>query len=368
MTERQYWLYMSRVIGIDTRRKQLALEMFGGPEGVYRAGEEQLKKCPALEEKHIGQLLVFRNEDFAAEEEKLAEAGINFVTYLDAEYPEKLRYLPDMPLTLFYRGSLPEKCRPSVAIVGSRKCSFYGREMCLDFAKRLAECKIDIISGMALGVDGFAHRGAMEAGGKTYAVLGSGADVCYPAQNRDIYRRLSEPDGAGGGIISEYYPGTAPLPMLFPPRNRIISGLADVLLVVEARLHSGTAITVGHALEQGKEVFAIPGRIGDSISDGCNQLIKNGARLTTGPEDIVEELKTQYEILLQVEKKKKKNLRAGLSGEEQKIYKELSLQPVTINELSVRTGLSCGVISKSIVRLEMMDLAEEVGKNSYIGR
>lgn len=369
MTERQYWLYFSGVVGLESRKKIFALDMFGGPEGIYRAGEEQLRKCPVLGENHIGQLMALKNVDYSEEEEKFQQDNIHFVTYLEETYPEKLRYIPDMPLTLFYKGSLPENLRPSVAIVGSRKCSFYGREMCLDFSKRLAECGIDIISGMALGVDGFAHRGALEAGGRTYAVVGSGVDICYPTQNKDIYRRLSEENGDNpGGVISEYYPGTTPLPLLFPQRNRIISGLADVLLVVEARIHSGTAITVGHALEQGREVFAIPGRIGDTVSDGCNQLIKNGARLTTGPEDIVEELKAQYEMLLQVEKKKKKAKLDGLSPDEQIIYKELSLQPMSLSELAEKTGLPCGVLSKALVRMEMMDIAEEVGKNSYIGK
>lgn len=381
MTGKEYWLYLSRVKGMESGRRKILLEMLGSPEEIYKAGEATLRSIPLLEDFHIGQLLNYRNTDYEKELESFTKAGIGFVTVDDKEFPGRLRDIPDAPPFLFYKGELPGKDKPSVAMVGSRKCSIYGREMCLKFSESLAEAGIDIISGMAAGVDGFAHRGAIKAGGKTYAVLGCGVDVCYPAMNRDIFDILSgkqdrirtdktESDGENvkscGGIISEYYPGDKALPYNFPQRNRIISGLSDILLVVEAGKKSGTFITVDHALEQGREIFAIPGRIGDTVSDGCNSLIKNGAMMATEPDDIIEELKSHYEMLLTVEKKKKKTIKEKLTAEEKEVYERLEPVPIGINEISGLTGVGFDRLSMILISLELKGLIKEVGKNLYI--
>ena len=381
MTGKEYWLYLSRVKGMESGRRRILLDMLGTPEEIYKAGEAMLRSIPLLEDFHIGQLLDYRNTDYEKELESFIKAGIGFVTVDEKEYPGRLRDIPDAPPFLFYKGELPGQDKPSVAMVGSRKCSIYGREMCLKFSESLAAAGIDIISGMAAGVDGFAHRGAIKAGGKTYAVLGCGVDVCYPAMNRDIFDTLSgkqdrirtdktESDGDNvksyGGIISEYYPGDKALPYNFPQRNRIISGLCDILLVVEAGKKSGTFITVDHALEQGREIFAIPGRIGDTVSDGCNSLIKNGAMMATEPDDIIEELKNHYEMLLTVEKKKKKTVKEKLSGEEKEVYDRLEPVPIGINEISGLTGVGFDRLSMILISLELKGLIKEVGKNLYI--
>ncbi len=381
MTGKEYWLYLSRVKGMESGRRRILLDMLGTPEEIYKAGEAMLRSIPLLEDFHIGQLLNYRNTDYEKELESFTKAGIGFVTVDEKEYPGRLRDIPDAPPFLFYKGELPGQDKPSVAMVGSRKCSIYGREMCLKFSDSLAEAGIDIISGMAAGVDGFAHRGAIKAGGKTYAVLGCGVDVCYPAMNRDIFDTLSgkqdrirtdKTESGGdnvksyGGIISEYYPGDKALPYNFPQRNRIISGLCDILLVVEAGKKSGTFITVDHALEQGREIFAIPGRIGDTVSDGCNSLIKNGAMMATEPDDIIEELKNHYEMLLTVEKKKKKTVKEKLSGEEKEVYDRLEPVPIGINEISGLTGVGFDRLSMILISLELKGLIKEVGKNLYI--
>lgn len=381
MTGKEYWLYLSRVKGMESGRRRLLLDMLGTPEEIYKAGEAMLRSIPLLEDFHIGQLLNYRNTDYEKEIESFTKAGIGFVTVDEKEYPGRLRDIPDAPPFLFFKGELPGDNKPAVAMVGSRKCSIYGREMCLKFSESLAAAGIDIISGMAAGVDGFAHRGAIKAGGKTYAVLGCGVDVCYPAMNRDIFDTLSgkqdrirtdktESDGENvksyGGIISEYYPGDKALPYNFPQRNRIISGLCDILLVVEAGKKSGTFITVDHALEQGREIFAIPGRIGDTVSDGCNSLIKNGAMMATEPDDIIEELKNHYEMLLTVEKKKKKTVKEKLSGEEKEVYDRLEPVPIGINEISGLTGVGFDRLSMILISLELKGLIKEVGKNLYI--
>lgn len=381
MTGKEYWLYLSRVKGMESGRRKILLDMLGTPEEIYKAGEAMLRSIPLLEDFHIGQLLNYRNTDYEKELESFTKAGIGFVTVDEKEYPGRLRDIPDAPPFLFFKGELPGDNEPAVAMVGSRKCSIYGREMCLKFSESLAAAGIDIISGMAAGVDGFAHRGAIKVGGKTYAVLGCGVDVCYPAMNRDIFDTLSgkqdrirtdKTESGGdnvksyGGIISEYYPGDKALPYNFPQRNRIISGLCDILLVVEAGKKSGTFITVDHALEQGREIFAIPGRIGDTVSDGCNSLIKNGAMMATEPDDIIEELKNHYEMLLTVEKKKKKTVKEKLSGEEKEVYDRLEPVPIGINEISGLTGVGFDRLSMILISLELKGLIKEVGKNLYI--
>lgn len=387
MTDREYWLYLSRVKGMESGRRKILLEMFGSAGNIYGATEQELRNIPLLEDFHIDQLIAYRNTDYTKELERFERQGIGFVTVDDEDFPEKLREIPDAPPFLFYKGELPGRDVPAVAMVGSRKCSIYGREMCLKFAERLAGAGILIISGMAAGVDGFSHRGAIKAGGKTMAVLGCGVDVCYPSMNRDIFDTLSgvdsfysrsltgkkdndkDPDGNGlhfGCLISEYYPGDKALPYNFPQRNRIISGLCDILLVVEAGKKSGTFITVDHALEQGREIFAIPGRIGDSVSDGCNSLIKNGAMMATEPEDIIEELKAKYTMLLAAEKSRKKGKKTELPEDEKKVYENLDVVPTQINEIAERTGIDPGTLGQLLIGMELKGLIKEVGKNLYI--
>lgn len=215
------------------------------------------------------------------------EAGIRVVERGERDYPARLLEIPDPPERLYVLGRLPEEKIPSVAIIGARECSEYGSYV----AARLGECMgrngIQVISGMARGIDGIGQTAALDAGGSSFAVLGSGVDVCYPARNRRLYERLRE----RGGVLSEYPPGTPALSRNFPPRNRIVSGLADAVVVVEAREKSGTLITVDMALEQGKEVYAVPGRVTDALSSGCNRLVKLGAAVLLDPEELAEELR-----------------------------------------------------------------------------
>ena len=215
------------------------------------------------------------------------EAGIRMVERGERDYPARLLEIPDPPERLYVLGRLPEEKVPSVAIIGARECSEYGSYV----AARLGECMgrngIQVISGMARGIDGIGQTAALDVGGSSFAVLGSGVDVCYPARNRRLYERLRE----RGGVLSEYPPGTPALSRNFPPRNRIVSGLADAVVVVEAREKSGTLITVDMALEQGKEVYAVPGRVTDALSSGCNRLVKLGAAMLLDPEELAEELR-----------------------------------------------------------------------------
>ena len=363
MKKREYWLYLAGIKGLESGRRAILLNMFGNPEEIFKASESALRNIPLLEDYHIDQLMKKRNIDYEAEAERFDKQGIGFVTIEDKDFPEKLKDIPDAPAFLFYKGRIPKDTEPSVAVIGSRKCSYYGREMCVKFSKKLSEAGIIIVSGMAVGVDGFAHRGALEVGGRTIAVLGCGVDICYPSMNRDIYEKAALNDSC---IVSEYYPGNPPLPYNFPQRNRIISGLSDIVLVVEAGRKSGTFITVDHALEQGKEIFAIPGRIGDVVSDGCNSLIKNGAHMATEPDDLIEELKGKYEMLIKAEKNRRRRKTAVLDGNEELIFNCLTYQPVQFNEISEKTGIPCEQLSVLLIGLEMKDLITEVDKNMYI--
>lgn len=250
------------------------------------------KSAPYL--KRIGAEYAKNEESFIKRAENLYEkylrAGIRFTFTGDEDYPKKLKDIPMQPFGIFYRGKLPDESRPAVSMIGARECSEYGRRCAELFGKTLAGYGVQIISGMARGIDGTSQRAALEGGGDTYGVLGSGVDVIYPKENALLYRDVM----ANGGVISEYRPGTAAKSNLFPARNRIISGLCDLLLVVEARHRSGTYITVCQALEQGRDIYAVPGRITDGLSDGCNQLIKDGAGIASDPGVILDALSATF--------------------------------------------------------------------------
>ena len=275
-----YWL--ANVGGLGTASRECLLEAFDTGAAVYAAQEKHL--AMVLEKVKLEKLLEKRKTwDLDREYARLQERQILFVCTADAEYPERLRHIPDHPFGIYYKGRLPQPQKLAVAVVGARECSDYGRFIATELGKELGAAGVQVISGMARGIDGISQLAALEAGGESYAVLGNGVDICYPKGNRPVYDRML----VQGGILSIYPPGTAPKPQLFPPRNRIVSGLADVLVVVEARQKSGTLITVDMALEQGREVYAVPGRITDRLSDGCNKLVKDGALVFLSPRDFM---------------------------------------------------------------------------------
>ena len=262
---------------------------------LFEMGEEELQKAVSGRYRDLknagaatGRLLRARCLDPQGLEEQIMRTKVRYVTILDEEYPAKLRETPDPPYLLYYIGSLPDERLPSVGMIGTRASTVYGRKQAEQFASALAFAGVQIISGMARGIDGVSGRSALLAGGRSFAVLGCGPDICYPEENRDLYEQLQLQEGSG--ILSEYCPGTQPVSGLFPLRNRIISGLSDALLVVEARERSGTMITVERALDQNREVYALPARVTDAASSGCLQLLRQGAMIATRPEDILEDI------------------------------------------------------------------------------
>ena len=287
LTEKDYamWLFNVESIGNASMDKLLCSGL--SCKDVYGLSSKELSKV--LSHKQVENIERSRYSwDFENEKNKLLSKGIRFVSRIDEDFPDKLKNIPNAPFAIYVKGKLPDPNVPSVAVVGARMCSDYGRFMARQFGRDLAIAGIQVISGMARGVDGIAQNAAVAAGGASFGVLGCGVDICYPPENKEIYDALT----ASGGLISEYPPGMEPIAKFFPLRNRIISALADVLVVVEARRKSGTTITVDTALEQGREVFAVPGRASDRLSDGCNYLISQGAGVAISAADVIDRIWT----------------------------------------------------------------------------
>lgn len=283
------------------------------------------------------------------------EIRIQYIRQEESGYPEKLKVYKGMPKGLYFLGRLPDKDRPSVAVVGARRSDSYGNETARTFAKELAAKGVQIISGMAWGIDGMAHEGALEAGGDTFAVLGCGVDICYPAGHRRLYERIMEK----GGILSEQPPGMPPIGGHFPARNRIISGLSDLVLVVEAKEKSGSLITADFALDQGKDIFAVPGRVTDARSKGCLNLIRQGAGVADSPQAVLDALG----IFSGKNKEPEKIL---LAKEENIVYSWIRLQPVSLEELVRKTQMPVQKVLRILVELELKGCIREIQKNDYI--
>ena len=291
--------------------------------------------------------------------EEKPEEKILRISSKSAEYPEKLNNYPKMPEILFVKGRLPDRKKPSIAIVGARACSTYGRIQAFRYAKVLSSAGVQIISGMAYGIDAEAHKGALEGGTATYAVLAGGVDICYPAGNKALYERILR---EGGGIISEQPPGMRARNYFFPARNRIISGLADMVLIVEAREKSGSLITAQWALDQGKTVYAIPGPVNEELSIGCHKLIYDGAGIAYSPEILLRELGMNYEN--KVKSDSKNDL--GLASDLKLVYSCLDLRPKSMDFLIQKTGLPPEKIGSLMLELTLSGLALEVGRHYYV--
>lgn len=335
------------------------LETYKSIEEIYRSDEKKLREQGKLTEEETEQFIKLREEfDAKSEWEKLHDRGIKFVALCDSEYPDKLRKYQERPFFLFYKGNLPKDYIPSVAMVGARACSNYGRTMAKNIGKELSANGVQIISGMARGIDTYSQLGAVSGGTPTFAVLGCGVDICYPTENIELYQDILE---NGGGIISEYIPEDAPLAWHFPQRNRIISGLADKIAIIEAKEKSGSLITVEWALEQGKDIFAVPGRVNDVMSAGCNRLLKAGAGVLTEASDILSDLNYNMDSIIKITSLNEKNLEKDLLL----VYSELGLHPKSVQHIIEETRLEYGVIMEILLKLQLMGLVEETCKNYY---
>ncbi len=294
---------------------------------------------------------------------------VRYISRLDADFPEKLKNISDPPSGIYVKGRLPNENVKTVAIVGARNCSEYGKKLTAYFASQLAASGVQVISGLARGVDGIAQINAVRSGGSTWGILGCGVDVVYPESNRYIYEEAVK----NGGLISEYAPSDPPLKPYFVQRNRLISALCDVLLVIEAREKSGTAITVRNALMQGKDIYAVPGRLTDPLSAGCNKLIAQGAGIALNPETILMALdRSLNEPVIATAKKKIfddsgiKRERVKLEGDEKTVYGLLDLYPKDLDEIVSASGLTVSVALEALLNLRIKGIVSECAKNNYV--
>lgn len=359
MNEEFYWFWLGSIPGIGNTRILQLLQIFGNAKNIYDASDNMLKMTNILTQKDIENINeTRRNSEIYIEYLNMKKNNIKIIPITADEYPSRLKNIYNMPFCLYLKGNLPDENKPCVAIVGSRGCSDYGRATAYQTGYELAQNGVNVISGMARGIDGVAHRGAIDANGYTMGVLACGVDICYPPDNIEIYDKMSRT----GGIISEFLPGTKPLSNHFPMRNRIISGLSDIILVVEARKKSGSLITVDMALEQNKTVMAVPGRINDSLSEGCNHLIKLGAEVFTGTRDVID-LLGMGAFFEPEQNKKNINL---LASEEEMLYSNLDLTPKSLNNILEETGMEMSKAAGILLGLEVKGIVKEVSRGYYV--
>ena len=350
------------VKGLGNAQLKHLLENFSSSKEIWFAGKGELLERGRLPEGTVEALLAFREKEPDHPknlEEQCEKKGIKICSVFSKEYPKLLKEIYQPPVVLFYRGTLPREEDFCLAMVGSRKFTRYGERIALDFSESLAAAGITIVSGAARGIDTCAHLGAMKKG-KTIAVLGCGVDVAYPKENKSLLSRLSEQ----GAVISEYAPGTPPFPAFFPARNRIISGLCRGTVVVEAAKRSGSLITAELALNEGRDVFAVPGPIFSESSEGCNRLIQQGARLVTSAEDILKE----YGRDGMGEEPVKETL-AEMTPEEAEIYHVLSYDhPLSVDEIiySLKGSRDAAGIAFQLLQMELKGLISENKSHAYL--
>ncbi|MCI8658624.1 MAG: DNA-protecting protein DprA [Lachnospiraceae bacterium] len=352
-----YWLCRLPCLGAVSIRK--LYEYFQSFEAIYNIEDTEIEQSGILKKNQREALLQWHHHFSVCQWEynQMKGRGIDFVTPLENRYPKRLLEIYDYPMGLFIKGRLPDENDPSVAIVGARGCSAYGEGMAEEFARALAGEHVQVISGMALGIDGAAHKGALKAGGNTFGILGCGVDICYPPSNYSLYEAM----GRLGGILSEFPMRTNPKSSHFPMRNRIISGMSDAVLVVEAKTRSGSLITAELGLEQGREVFAVPGRLTDHLSCGCNHLIQQGAHMAISPNDILEYLgvKCQKQLILH-----EKNIN-GLAKKEKMVYSCLDFKPKHLDDIMAGCNLGIGECMNILLELELGGYAFRSGSHYY---
>jgi len=357
-SHQQYWLGLHLVPNFGVVKTSRLLARFESAEALWREPESSLMRLN-LPRNLLRQFCHARRSiNVQAEMEAVERAGASLVTLDDDAYPALLRQLSDRPLLLYARGQLQPEDEKRLAIVGTRKASKYGWDAANQLASQLASQGVAIVSGLAQGIDAAAHRGALAVGGRTFAIVGTGIDQIYPRENTDLASEIA----ANGAIISEMPLGAKPLAKNFPQRNRLISGMSLGVLVAEAPARSGALNTVSHALEQGRDVFALPHNIFSLSGRGCNQLIQEGAKLVADVDDILEELdlshiKTQTKI--QTERLQPAN------DTEDAILRQLSADPIHVDEIVRQTRLPTATVTSTLTMLELKGLADSAGPMQY---
>jgi DNA processing protein len=357
MTDLRYWIGFNIVRGIGPVRLRALLDYFGDIERAWCAPSAELRRA-GLDRRSLENLSAARAElDLEQEVAKIAAAGAQALTWEDPAYPRLLLEIPAPPPVLYVKGTLTEEDAWAIAVVGTRRASAYGREVTRHLTRTLARSGITIVSGLARGVDAEAHKTALEAGGRTIAVLGCGIDRVYPPE----HRKLAEEITASGALVSDYPLGTEPEGRNFPPRNRIISGLSLGVLITEAGKGSGALITADYAAEQGRDVFAVPGSVLMRGSAGTNALIQEGASVVLNAADILEELNLTM-VAEQVEARQV----LPENETEAALLSHLSSEPVHVDEIQQQVNLPISQVTSTLALMELKGLVRQVGGMKYI--
>lgn len=368
MEEIRDWLTLKAIPGISNNLYKRLIEEFGSPEEVLKAEEKDLARVPEIKRDVVRTIREKRvpassaDRDVAKELELIKRHKIDIITLNDVSYPPSLKAIYDPPPLLYVKGKIKREDKNAIAIVGSRRATTYGRLTAQRLSAQLAAQGITIISGMARGIDSEAHKGALAVGGRTIAALGCGIDVVYPPENRTLEERIA----SSGAVITEFPFATRPFAGNFPKRNRIISGLSIGVIIVEAAQRSGALITARLALEQGREVFAVPGSTTSPYSKGTHNLIKEGAKLVEDIDDILEELRPLIEIRMEKGKESQDSLRPLLSKEEEIIYNLVTQEPKHIDLLIQESKLSAQKVTGILMNLQLKRLVKELSGKNFV--
>lgn len=361
MTDRMLYYWLAREGHTGKEKHDLLTDIYGSLAEAYKAVKKgDFVITRGLTENYYRRLSAAADEkEISLEMKRMKSTGIRMTCLSDEDYPEKLLHIYSAPVALFYKGRLPERKKPLIAIVGARACTERGRFLATRTGEELAEAGVGVISGLALGTDAAAHKGALRVkDGYTCAILGCGPDICYPLTNFELYSDMSRK----GGVISEFIPGTAPLRNNFPQRNRIISGLSDGILVTEARVKSGSLITADMGLDQGKNIYALPGDPDSVMNAGTNRLIQLGAKLVRKTDDILEDLHIGFVSSFQ----RMPLSEQVLESSEKIVYDTLCLVPRHITEIMRESGMSQNELFPVLLSLEMKGFAERTSFEYYI--
>ncbi|MBI4322253.1 MAG: DNA-protecting protein DprA [Chloroflexi bacterium] len=357
MDSTKYWIGFTLIHGIGPQKVRRLVDYFGDLERAWRSPMDDLLRA-GLDTKSAEALIAKRREiDLDRQIQAVERQGIDVITWEDDRYPRRLLHIYAPPPVLYVRGSIEPGDEWAIAVVGTRRATIYGRQVAERLAGELAANGVTVVSGLARGIDSCAHKAALEAGGRTIAVLGSGVDVIYPAENAKLASAVLE----NGAMLSEYPLGTGPDAVNFPARNRIISGLSLGTLVVEAGVTSGALITADFALEQGRDVFAVPGRIFDRTSQGTNRLIQQGAKLVSGVQDVLQELNlTMIPQQLEMRQLLPEN------RTEEILLSLLSGEPAHIDEIGRNAGLPIAEVSSALAMMELKGMVKQLGGMNYV--
>ncbi len=355
----KYRIWLSILPGIGPISRAELLKCLGSPEAIWNAKIKQLQKVKHINAHIAGEINETKHRDLAEKAvENLEKHEIRAICIDEDEYPEFLKCIYDAPYLLYAKGNLSNDDK-YIGVVGSRRATSYGLKMAENISYELSKCGLTIVSGMASGIDTAAHNGALRAKGRTIGVMGCGLDMTYPYENRNLMKNIIKE----GAAISEFLPGMPPIPQNFPMRNRIISGMSMGVVIVEANEKSGSLITANFALEQGRDVFAVPGNLISRNSCGTNKLIREGAKIVTTVEDILEEFNFDDAVNKNRNEKYKisalNNMLKGLDENERKIVDSICEEPIHIDKITEKTGLSMQVVNALLIVMELKGLVRQ---------